>query len=1097
MKLRISLSWILFLFFVNTQAQVAPVQSNYDNWQQLSSDNFDILYLPSNRALATKTARYAEIALQEISELFDYNPQARYSLFLVYDEPLLAMTHLMLDEAPLDPGYFKIGQKHAFVSYPGTSAKLFGAVKTQVARLLLTEFSYGKRMKQTIQGQALLNYAPWYAQGMAEYVGNGWSYEDEMWLNTLASDHIEEILDMTLEGEGTIPTRLRKSVWRYIGNEYGDQKIAEIIYFVNISGSLEAGIISVLGITLNTLTGRWRENLREIATSNSSGRNGLGKMPNIQEIPLPRDQELLQFAYHPDNDQYALYLNKGGKHQVLIYSAESKQFTATPIVSSQTNPVTGSSVSYPLAWSKDGSSLFTTVYEGKKYKMVWYDAQSKKARSQSVPGHIHHIQDADWAHNGRLLTVSALHGSSPQIFILKVNENEFIPVTDDPFDNIQPSWSYDDETIFFSSNRDTNLIKVENRKLDSRNMFFDVYSYGRAEKADTLIQQTFTPETNEFKPLAPNSFELIYLTDESGIFNLKKKNIILNQDTYLTDVNTGMLTYQAFEAKLVFSTPIKGKAGIFSCRLDAIPAQALPELSLLRTERLTQYAQARRELEEIKRREALLSNASQKPETQNTKPETPNSKPEVQDSNTEKPQEEKKVRYYIFDDYEEPYEVKEAEKNIFEKREKELNQQKQSLLAASLPSKVPNYEDIKVGQTQTPQKSWNIDHLSFEVGRRPDAGLFTRLGGKISDRFHNQEIEAYAAPFVDFRNFNGRNGQFQFKYTNLKHRIDYYVGTDLLVRHYRRINTLFPLDSAIYRYDNLAIQAGARYPLSNYSAVNLEGSFHFLDRRDQKLLNQVLADQSDRVVKLGASYEYDKTFSQESYIYKGWKGEASLNTYYSVAQGASLFSTAAFSVAKYTEIKNRIVLANKLVGGYSFGNRGQRFYIGGTEDWIPPYIFFSDNDARLSKENALQTDLIDFSFQEFITPMRGFWFYSRSGSRYFALSSELRIPISRLTKTSLNSSPLYNLEVIPFVDVGSVWSSGNPFSSTNPTDTRLVGTEPVIVVLRTLRSPFVIGVGSGVRTNFLGYSIRVDLGWGIEDAVVEKLAISLSLGRNF
>lgn len=1092
------LSLIAFAFPTKQSAQVVPTLSNYANWQQVSSDHFDILFLSPNKSLADKTARYAEIALQEVSNLFDYNPQSRYTLFLLYDQPQLAMTHHALDATNSKPGLFNISQEHAYVVYPGNSNQFFGAVKHQVADLLLKEFSYGKRLKQTIQGHALLNYAPWYGKGMAEYIGYGWNYDDEMWLNNLASEHIEDILDLTLEGDGYIHRQLRKSVWRYISHEYGDQKIAEIIYFVNISGSLEAGIISVLGITLNTLTGRWRENLREISVYNASGRNGLGKIAESQEIPSKNGYDLLRYAYHPQKDVYALYLNKGGKHQLFIYTPETGQYRATSVTSSQANAVSlGKKSSYPLAWSKDGKRIFTTAYQGKEYMMVWYDIESQKATYTPVPGHISQIMDADWSHNGQLLTVSALYGRSPQVFILKVNDDNFIPVTDDPFDNRHPCWSYDDDAIFFSSNRDTSLLKIKKGKQDGRDRFFDIYSYNRAEKTDTLTQHTFTPATNEFKPNAPNSFELIYLTDESGVYNLKKTNIILQQETYLTDLNTGILDFQAFEEKLIFSTPIAGELALFSARIDLMPTQDLPELSLLRTEKLAVYTQAKRELEAIKQREALQAQLSTQTPASPTQPNT-STPTETAPAPTEgEEKEEKKVRYYIFDDYEEPYEVKEAEENLFEKREKELNQQKQSLLATTFSIPKIVYEEVKVSKVQIPVKSWHIENLTLEIGRRPDAGIYTRLGGKISDRLHNQEIEAYVAPFVDFQNFNGRNGQFQFKYTNLRNKLDFYVGTDLLVRHYRRINTLFPLDSAIYRYDNLAIQAGIKYPLSNYSAVNLEGSFHFLDRKDQKLLNQVLADQRDRVIQVGITYEYDKTYGQEGYAYKGWKGEGSIKSYYSVANSASLFHTAAFSLTKYTEVKNRIVLANKFVGGYSFGNSGQRFYMGGTQDWIPPYIFFADNDERFSKENALQTNLIDFSFQEFITPMRGFWFYSRSGSRYFALSSELRIPISRITKTSLNANPLYNLEIIPFVDVGSVWSSGNPFSSTNPTDTRLVGTEPVIVVLRTLRSPFVIGVGSGVRTNLLGYSLRVDLGWGIEDGAVEKLAVSLSLGRNF
>ena len=73
------------------------------------------------------------------------------------------------------------------------------------------------------------------------------------------SMEVDDLLEMAFEGNEPIHRLIRKSIWHFITHEYGEQKISEIIYLVNISHSIESGIISVLGINLNTLTARWKE----------------------------------------------------------------------------------------------------------------------------------------------------------------------------------------------------------------------------------------------------------------------------------------------------------------------------------------------------------------------------------------------------------------------------------------------------------------------------------------------------------------------------------------------------------------------------------------------------------------------------------------------------------------------------------------------------------------------------------------------------------------------------------------------------------------------------------------------------------------------
>nr|MBP6721575.1 BamA/TamA family outer membrane protein [Bacteroidia bacterium] len=136
-------------------------------------------------------------------------------------------------------------------------------------------------------------------------------------------------------------------------------------------------------------------------------------------------------------------------------------------------------------------------------------------------------------------------------------------------------------------------------------------------------------------------------------------------------------------------------------------------------------------------------------------------------------------------------------------------------------------------------------------------------------------------------------------------------------------------------------------------------------------------------------------------------------------------------------------------------------------------------------------------YMEYITPIRGFQFNGRNGTKFVAANAELRIPLSRIMLNSLNTNPAYNIELIPFFDIGTTWTQGNPLSQKNPIDTQVINSYPLTITVQTLKSPFLMGFGAGTRLQMFGYSMRADLAWGVEDYTILSPRLHLSLGKNF
>ncbi|MFA5780666.1 MAG: hypothetical protein WC868_00145, partial [Bacteroidales bacterium] len=90
-----------------------------------------------------------------------------------------------------------------------------------------------------------------------------------------------------------------------------------------------------------------------------------------------------------------------------------------------------------------------------------------------------------------------------------------------------------------------------------------------------------------------------------------------------------------------------------------------------------------------------------------------------------------------------------------------------------------------------------------------------------------------------------------------------------------------------------------------------------------------------------------------------------------------------------------------------------------------------------------------------------------------------------------------NFQIVGFGDIGTAWTGSNPYSDKNALFTQIIHQGPITVTINTQREPIVEGYGVGLRTKLLGYFIRADWAWGVEDGIVLPNVFYFSLGLDF
>ena len=185
-----------------------------------------------------------------------------------------------------------------------------------------------------------------------------------------------------------------------------------------------------------------------------------------------------------------------------------------------------------------------------------------------------------------------------------------------------------------------------------------------------------------------------------------------------------------------------------------------------------------------------------------------------------------------------------------------------------------------------------------------------------------------------------------------------------------------------------------------------------------------------------------------------------------------------------------MTLALRAAASTNAGSARLVYYMGGVDNWVNAK-FNSDIWVDVTK---------NYEYQTLATNMRGFKQNIRNGTSFALLSGELRIPFVQLIAGHQVTMNFFNsMQLNLFGDLGTAWTGLTPYSPDNCLYTRYIYSGPITVMVKRQTDPFVGGFGVGFRCSLLGYFLRLDYAWGVEDFKIsnKKGMFLFSIGTDF
>lgn len=990
------------------------VQHERFDWRIIESDHFDVYYYDShNYLLAEFTAYSLEAAYQQLSQDFQHEIDERIRVIVYGSHAAFSQTNVV--QLPVNAqgigGVTDLFKNRITMPFRADYADYRRVLHHELVHAMINDMYYGGNINVLIsEGRRILPL--WAEEGLAEYTALGWDTNTDMFMrDATINGYLPPIRGL----RGYFAYRGGQSVWNYIVEEYGREKIGEIMQRMKTNRNFEQSVRQSTGLTIDELSERWQASLRERYFPEVAERENLKSIGNNVTRRDLRGSYNTSPALSPQGDRIALITNKRGFFDVVVINADTGERIKTLIRGEDNVNFEELNILNPnLTWSPDGRQLALSTTSQGRSDIALVDYESGRVQKLQFPD-LDGIRSVAWSPDGEKLAFQGTEGSFVNIYVYELETGDFMNLTNDMFSDADPTWSNDSQSILFASDRgsrtDTGTYQQDYFMLANPSLKqTDIYKIGLN---DTRAQRlTSTGGWNEMHPQMLEDGRVVYVSDQNGIQNVYVMNMTTRVSRPVTDLVTGVMQMSITPdgTRMAVNSINEGLLDVFVVQepLDRVKSRSLEP---------NHWAQRRAMEREEERVPAVgfsraLFNSEFRSDglaVADLVPRDDDREEEVRDRQTQTID----FRNYQFsDDLEEEYADEEREERF-------SPQDNRTEDGRFIPRRYRlNFSpDLAQGQAS--------------IGTRYATASSFRA--RVTDVLGDHQI-TFGSNLV----FDLRNSSYFLQYAYLRNRTNYFGTFNHNAIQFQT------LGGDIVRFRYYSGDLGISYPLNRFERLEFSGGFVGLSR---DLTNIQFGSQStvDRDYLLYPQARYVRDVTIPGFITPAQGSRLALEVSGSVPVSDAFlgFVSTTADARYYLNLGPRYTIAMRALGGASFGPDPQNYLLGGVSGWIN-----FQQQQRLSQEN-----LANIFFALPALPLRGWAYNSSVGDKFTLANLEFRFPLfAAAIPGPIPLFPLFNIQGVGFVDAGASWNKAD-------------------------FNDLLIGTGFGLRTILFGLPVRYDIAW--------------------
>lgn len=1049
---------LMFLLSIDVQAQFyngtrmsfGKNRVQFDNfeWKYYRFSNLETYFYKGGNELAIYTAKIASAAISRQQQLFEYKLRDKIQ-FIIYNKQShfkQSNVGLSLENGELG-GVNEIMGSKVFIYFNGDHADFSRQIKQGVAQILINQQVYGSSWRQVVKNASLLNLPLWFTRGLSSYLSTDWNPAIENKVRDAIIYGRYERFNRLSDADAVVAGH---SMWNYIVETYGEAVMPNLLYMTRVTQNVEKGFVYVLGVTLSKFMEDWLAYYRESYSSLKPTPKDWYK--EVQQIKTRKRKSYKQFKMSPNDSAYAYVTDQLGQYKIYIhYLPEDKRYK---IYKREYKLDRVNDNSYPvLAWHPSGNIL-TFVTEEKGLLLIHYFDVVTGLTTVKQVYNLEKILDMAYAPDGKEMIFSGVYKGQSDLYLYNVGANAQKKITDDSFDDLSPQFM-DENKVVFTSNRIVDSLGYAPNDAELSFNQKDVWIVDFSAEPKQLHRVTNTSESSEIQPYVVDT-SIFYLAQEEAIY--KRMGVV--KDSFITHIDTVIHYHHFYE-------PLSGVQSNFK----GIEEHHMDDRGNF-TEIVVDDYRYRLLSSERQEKEQLFSLTSG------------NNVGVAKDTTTYVPA--NRIHAVLLK------KVVVPENAV---QQKEIDIQQYAFENESVQRQVTRIEKPKV--LEATSKKLPVKPFVLPNQRNYNLSFFNDNSSlKLTNTFVNGQYQVFTGgPFIapgigpiiklgtidlleDYKVSGGirmasSSTEYFLTYQDFKYRRD---------KEYTFSRNV--IDSDQLKLITNKADYSLKQPFSEVASLRgtltLRNDKTIFKTSDISTLN--IKNQNEYRAALKMAYVFDNSRPQTMNIYYGSKlkifGEH-YQQFLSESGGNGNMQVLGIDFRHSQEISREIVWVNRFAASGSFGSEKLIYYLGSVDDWMPSLFgqqrFINADDIDLT---------IPYRYQALAANLRGFAQNIRRGTNFTVINSELRFPVFQYFISRPIRSPFVrHFQTVGFFDMGMAWNGVNPYSDDNITDRNTIVDGPVTVVTFQKVDPIVAGYGFGFRTMLLGYFLRLDWAWGIEDKV--------------
>ncbi len=499
------------------------VQKSKIDWKVLETKHFDIHYTKQDDLFGQTIAYIAESAYYHLNSYFKMPLQRRVPIIIYQSKQEFQTTNIiypLLTEGV--GGFTESVRNRVVVPFDGSYKKFEEVLIHELTHAYVNDIS-GSFLRNPLFDNNF-SYLPfWFSEGLPEYlsIGGDDAYNNMFVLDLVLNDRLYPINNIS----GYYAYRLGEAFLVWLGEEYGEDMPTKFFYQLRISSDLDAACQRMFGQKFSDIEKRFHLYLKRkyypIIENHFMPMEKCERLTNAEDFKASMNYSP---RFSPNTGKVVFFSDKMARTGIWEVSPYEQKKKPKKIMQGELDSrfeefhFQRSNISY-FPNGEDIAFVAKTIDGDKIYI---YNIKKKKVKSSIQLDQFDAIYEIDVDKTGERIAFSGQANNKNNLYIYDLKDQSLTQITDDHYKDAQPRWSYDGKKIVFTSERSFK----ENSKYDHvfSKLNSNIFIYDIEDAS--FYQVTFDDFNNSFPLWRSNNEEILYVSEENGVSNLKAINII-------------------------------------------------------------------------------------------------------------------------------------------------------------------------------------------------------------------------------------------------------------------------------------------------------------------------------------------------------------------------------------------------------------------------------------------------------------------------------------------------------------------------------------------------------------------------------------------